>query len=88
VTCTLVWFIPFIILFPLPLLKWLWQVSMFHIHTCIESTSTILTLPYPLCSPSPSWCYPPLSMTALHSCSSLFKCLLIVQWAFVLVFYL
>jgi hypothetical protein len=61
--CTLVWFIPSIILPPsqLPFLKWCWQVSIFHIHTC--SYSTIFTILYPPHWPSPSLSPPPLNMT-------------------------
>jgi hypothetical protein len=54
-------FTPFIIL-PLPLspfIKWLWQVSLFHIHRCIDnhwpyspSFTLIISLPLPLV-PSP-----------------------------------
>jgi hypothetical protein len=93
VYCTLVWFIPFIIVSPLPhpffvcvcvcvcvyvfwrcwglnsgpqylleslhqpllpFLKWLWEVWMFHIHTCIKSTSVIFTLFHPPHLPTPS----------------------------------
>jgi hypothetical protein len=55
---------------------------MFHIHSCIESTSTIFTF-------FPSFIYIPLPISALlltwpvfHSCPSLFRCLSIVQWGF------
>jgi hypothetical protein len=43
---------------PLPFFEWLWQVSMFHIHRCKESTSTIFTFLYSIHLPSP-----PLNMT-------------------------
>jgi hypothetical protein len=62
---TLVWFIHSIILLPtpFPFLKWLQQVSMLHIHICIESISAIFTLLYRLYLLFPShWC-PPLNMT-------------------------
>jgi hypothetical protein len=71
------WFISSIILLttPLPFLWWLPQVSVFHIHSCIESTSSIfilfavfIYLPHPV----------------LHSCPSLFRCLFAVQWGFYL----
>jgi hypothetical protein len=60
--CTPIWFIPSINLplLPLPFSKWLWLVSVFHIHTCIESTSTIFTLLYSL-----SHYYHTLSMTCI-----------------------
>jgi hypothetical protein len=63
--CIPVWFILYIILplLPLPFSKWLWQVSVFHIHTCIENKLTIFTLLYPLHLPSLSYNYPSLNMT-------------------------
>jgi hypothetical protein len=80
IDCTPVWFILFIIL-PLylpPFLKWLWQVSMFHIPTCVESAPTISTLHcllhFPLCLvPSPSHDF------FLHSCPLGYSCPFIVQ---------
>jgi hypothetical protein len=39
-------------LVPFPFLKWLQHVSIFHIYTCTESTSTIFTLLNPLNLPS------------------------------------
>jgi hypothetical protein len=47
---TSIWFIPSIVPTPTPFsfLGWLQQVSVFHIHPCVESTSTIFTLLYPL----------------------------------------
>jgi hypothetical protein len=47
---------------PTPFLKRLQQISMFHIYTCIKSTSTIFTFLFPLDLPSPSSCYPTLNM--------------------------
>jgi hypothetical protein len=84
---TSVWFIFSIILFPtpLPFLKQLPQVSVFHIHTCIESTSTIFTLLYPFHLPSPPDSTFPLARPVLHSCPSLIKYLFIVHGNFFLV---
>jgi hypothetical protein len=51
VTHIVPWFGSFSIILPLPLLlflKWLWHVSIFHIHTHIERTSAIFTRLYPL----------------------------------------
>jgi hypothetical protein len=56
VQCTPVWFIPSITplsTFSPCFLKWLRQVSMFYNHTCVDNTSTIFTLLYPLHLPSP-----------------------------------
>jgi hypothetical protein len=83
---TLIWFISSIILHPnpFPFLKWLQQVSMFHIHTCIENISTRLTLLcFTLFIYPPLEC-PPLNRTYLHSCTLLFKCVFFVQWWFYL----
>jgi hypothetical protein len=58
---------------------------MFHIYTCIENTSTIFTLLYPLHLPSPSCYYPPPKVT----CSTVLPfnvCLFIVQCSFTLIF--
>jgi hypothetical protein len=53
---TLVCFIPSILLpLPsLPFLKWLWQVSMIHIYTYVESAPTIFTILHCFHLPSPS----------------------------------
>jgi hypothetical protein len=48
---------------PSTFLKWLYQVSMFHIHTCKENISTIFTFLLPLHLHSPSCYYPLLNMT-------------------------
>jgi hypothetical protein len=76
----LVWFIFSIIIFlpSFPFLKWLRKISMFDIHECIESTSTIFIFLYPLHLPSPPT-HPPLTWTLSQSCPSLFKCLLIFE---------
>jgi hypothetical protein len=54
---------------PSPFIKWLWQVSMFHNHTCIESTSTIFTLIYP-----PPHSCPPLNVTCFMLQSLIVYC--------------
>jgi hypothetical protein len=82
IQCTLVWFIPFS-----PFLKWLRQVSMFHIHTCVENTSTIFTLLHSLHLFSLFHQFLPLNM-ACFTFLCFIRCLLIVQLGFALVFYL
>jgi hypothetical protein len=74
--CTLIWIIPSIILLfpPIPFLKWLWQVLVSHIVECIEITSHKITLLYTSLLSS----ILPLPWPVLHSCLSLFNCLLIV----------
>jgi hypothetical protein len=47
-----------------PFLKWLWQVSIFHIHTCVGNTSTTFILLYPP---------PPVSTTSLTILSFVVK---------------
>jgi hypothetical protein len=86
ISCTLVWLIPFIIL-PLPqlhFLKWLRQFSMFHICTCIESTSIIFTLLYPLHISSPSHYSPSLNMI----CFTFLSFVVLVSIHYSVVFYL
>jgi hypothetical protein len=69
-----------------PFLKWLPQVSMFHIYTCIESTATIFTLSSSFTLPLPL--APSLNMTCFTFLS--FFVLVSVHCAvcFALVFYL
>jgi hypothetical protein len=71
--CTLVGFTPSIILHSL--LKTTSKVSFFYFHASIQSTFTIFTLLYPLCSPSPLFWTGPV----LHLCHSFFKSVFIVQ---------
>jgi hypothetical protein len=59
---TLVWFIPFLFSH-FPFLKQFWQVSILHIHTCKENTSTIFPILHPLHLPSSSQWYLPLNLT-------------------------
>jgi hypothetical protein len=46
--CIPVWFIPStnLPLLPLLFLKWLWQVSMFHLHTCIKKDKIYILISY------------------------------------------
>jgi hypothetical protein len=67
-----------------PFLKYVHRVSMLHIHTWIEHTSTIFTLVYPLHLPSPLTSSLPLTWPIFQSCLSFFKCLIILQWGFCL----
>jgi hypothetical protein len=57
---------------PLSILKWHWQVSMFHIHAGKESSSTIVIFLHPLHLASSSHYYSPLNMTCITFLSSLF----------------
>jgi hypothetical protein len=97
VWCSLVLFITPIILplLPLPFYKWLRQVTVFHIHTLTERTSTIFTFLYPPHLPSSSHYYPALNMTCFTFLSfivlvlvhcSVWLCLGILP-AFILYFY-
>jgi hypothetical protein len=63
---------------PLPFLRWFQQVSVFHVHICIESTSTFTFFynpSFPTSALLIAWPY-------LHSCPSLFRCLFIFQLGF------
>jgi hypothetical protein len=57
---------------------------MFHIYTCIKSTSTIFTIFTFFIYLSPLISALPLAWPVLYSCPSLFRCLFIVQWDFCL----
>jgi hypothetical protein len=57
---------------------------MFHVHTCIESLSIIVTLLYPLYLPSPSHKCPPTPAWLFHILSFLFRYLFVFQWGFCL----
>jgi hypothetical protein len=81
------WFVSSIILFALVLLlQWFQLVWMLHIHTCIESTSTIFTFfTFFIYSPLPISALP-LARPDLHSSPSLLRFLFNVQWDFCLVY--